>query len=136
MVENLIAVMVSLLTIGISIGSIRWLLLQSESHRHTLGRWAVRARIFLNLNPLQFVRVMIPGYVFLGLVGFAILMIYGLLATDTGALRDLAIGAPLLIAGGALQILITLRTGRPRVLVLPPCRDMSRQEVERWLGLA
>ncbi|MGN8244183.1 hypothetical protein ACTHAM_001082 [Cellulomonas soli] len=134
--------MIAVIAIGISASGTWWLFARSNENRHALGRRAANAHAFLNLNALQYVRVMIPAFLFLGCTGLALLIGYPLIVAtpDDGPGGTLgywaAICSPLVIAGGALQIAITVRTGRPRVLVLPPCREMSLREVERWLGLS
>lgn len=97
-------------------------------------------RVIAGVSPVQFSRTLIP--MTLLTVAFCLFGAVTVSMMSFGErLHWLPIGAQGLIAGvllalvlvAALATLVVPRWGRPRFLVLPPCRDMSPAQVEAWL---
>ena len=122
-------------------------LVHAEKHRGFISRWAAITNRLVSYPPLEFVRTIIPVTLLMATLGLGVLV--GPLMNSlepspavragTGgvSLADFALPVNLLLLGLivvlALVTLVVSRTGRPKILVLKPCRGASRAEVERWL---
>lgn len=124
-------------------------LVRAEKHRGFISRWAAMTNQLVSYPPLQFVRTVIPVTLLMATVGLDALVgplmnsLEPLPAVRAGtggvSLADFAFPVTLILLGMIVVLasvtLVISRTGRPKFLVLRPCRDASRAEVERWLSM-
>ena len=121
----------------------------AEKHRGFISRWAKVTNRLVSYPPLQFVRTVISLTLLMATLGLGVLVgpltdsleptPAGRAGTGGVSLADFALPVNLLLFGlvvlWALVTLVISRTGRPKFLVLRPCRGASRAEVERWLSM-
>jgi len=124
-------------------------LMHAENHRGFISRWAAMTNQLVSYPPLQFVRSVISLTLLTATLGLGVLVgplmnsLEPLPAVRAGtggvSLADFALPVNLLLLGMIVVLasvtLVTSRTGRPKFLVLRPCRGASRAEVERWLSV-
>jgi len=124
-------------------------LVHAEKHRGFISRWAAISNQLVSYPPLEFVRTVIPVAFLMATLGLGVLVgplmnslepsPAGRVGTAGVSLADFALPVNLLLLGmvvlWALVILVVSRTGRPKILVLRPCRGASRTEVETWLSM-
>lgn len=125
-------------------GMVRCLVLawRAQSHQALMARcyqsmWAVTG-----ISPMRFSRTIIPmtlltvafclfGTVTVSMMSFGDRLRWLPLEVQ-GLIASVLLGLVLL---AAVANLVVPRWGRPRLLVLPPCRDLSAAQVEQWLTL-
>ena len=124
-------------------------LMHAEKHRSFISRWAAITNQLVSYPPLQFVRTVISLTLLIAMLGLGVLV--GPLMNSlepspavragTGgvSLADFAFPVTLILLGMIVVLasvtLVISRTGRPKFLVLKPCRGASRAEVETWLSM-
>lgn len=116
-------------------------LTRAEDHQLPIRRWVRMIATMTGQSVMVTVRTAIPVTAFLGMIfGGCVLAlpIAGVAAPSEPGTREHALVTVVIVAGTlmiamtGLIVLVVARTGRPRFLVLAPCRDMDGQAVEAW----
>lgn len=117
-------------------------LLRAERHRDHVRRWGRYVSAFTGQGALQTARTLIPVTLLLTTLMGAMALSLLLTAAprpEPGYLEDVVVGALALVwtlptAVSGVLVLVVARTGRPKGLVLPPCRGLDAAEVEAWFA--
>lgn len=114
----------------------------AQRHQALMSRWYHSMWAVTGISPMRFSRTVIPmtlltvafclfGAVTVSMMSFGDRLRWLQLEVQ-GLIASVLLGLVLL---AAVANLVVPRWGRPRFLVLPPCRDLSAAEVEQWLTL-
>lgn len=115
-------------------------LLRAERHRDHVRRWGRNVSAFTGQSALQTARTLIPvtllGATLMGVMALSLPLTASPLP-EFGYLEDVVVGALALVwtlpvAVSGVLVLVVARTGRPKGLVLPPCRGLDAEGVEAW----
>ncbi|MCC2309974.1 hypothetical protein [Cellulomonas chengniuliangii] len=113
-------------------------LFRAEVHRRYVSRVAVVFRQLTGMSLPTFARSIIPLTTYLtGVFGvFTLAVPMTFFSTGPGGDWEFVglAAATFFVAFGAFLLLVNIRTGRPRLLVLPPCRDLTDADVVKWLS--
>lgn len=121
-----------------------YVLATAERHRALVQRWARFIRTATGQSAQGIARSAIPMSLLAVLILGAVLAATPTAAAQpseeiSGAGSDGTVVAIYVVTGAivlmGLLVLVVTRTGRPRWLVLAPCRGMDEDETAEWLGL-
>lgn len=126
------------LVVVLSIG-FQYVLIRSRAYSHFVAAWIHRLSRLSGAPRGRVARLLLP------LNTWLLWLLVGALAVPGGTVNsnedplgstavDVGIGVWLTVfAVLGMLVLVVARTGRPRVLVIEPCRQMSETAAERWV---
>ena len=129
------------------IARLLWVLAHAEAYQSKIAGWCAMINNFVGMSRFEFSRTIVP----LTMLSFTVALMNPLFlplalrddwtnlspAHESAARGAFIVGMMVMlgaVVGFAIATLTTKRLSRPRLLILKPCRDMSKSEVEAWLS--